>query len=168
MKRVIFISLMMLMTVASFGRKHVENATVVADTIFYAENMSNVASADQAAYYRLLMTTGSGITKRNVFKDYYMNGNLCAEGGYSFIDLGNDRNTIFNGEVTFYYKNGKEKWHGKYVNGKRDGYFTLQLRDGGVAVVQFKAGKSVYNYFTVTYKDGTIEKKPLSEIRSLM
>lgn len=168
MKRVIFISLMMLMTVASFGRKHVENATVVADTIFYAENMSNVASADQAAYYRLLMTTGSGITKRNVFKDYYMNGNLRAEGGYSFIDLGNDRNTIFNGEVTSYYKNGKEKWHGKYVNGKRDGYFTLQLRDGGVAVVQFKAGKSVYNYFTVTYKDGTIEKKPLSEIRSLM
>ena len=168
MKRVIFLSLMMLITVASFGRKHVENATVVADTIFYAENMSNVASADQAAYYRLLMTTGSGVSKRNVFKDYYMNGNLRAEGGYSFIDLGNDRNTIFNGEVTSYYKNGKEKWHGKYVNGKRDGYFTLQLRDGGVAVVQFKAGKSVYNFFTVTYKDGTIEKKPLSEIRSLM
>ena len=34
--------------------------------------------------------------------------------------------TIFNGEVTTYYKNGKEKWHGKYVNGKREGYFTLQ------------------------------------------
>ena len=33
---------MALMTVATFGRKHVENATVVADTIFYAENMSNV------------------------------------------------------------------------------------------------------------------------------
>ena len=34
-----------------------------------------------------------------------------------------------------YYKNGKEKWHGNYVNGKREGYFTLQLREGGVAVV---------------------------------
>ena len=54
---------MALMTVAAFGRKHVENATVVADTIFYAENMSNVASADQASYYRLLMTTGAGINK---------------------------------------------------------------------------------------------------------
>ena len=85
---------MMLVTIASFGRKHVENATVVADTIFYAENMSNVANADQAAYYRILMTTGSGITKKNVFQDFYMNGNLRAEGGYSFIDLGNDRNTI--------------------------------------------------------------------------
>ncbi len=168
MKRAILFSVMALIAVASFGRKHVENATVVADTIYYAENMSNVASADQAAYYRLLMTTGSGLTKKNVFQDYYMNGNLRAEGGYSFIDLGNDRNSVFNGEVTSYYKNGKEKWHGKYVNGKREGYFTLQLREGGVAVVQFKNGKSVHDFFTVTYKDGTMEKKPLSDIKALM
>lgn len=168
MKRIIFLSVMMLLTIASFGRKHVENATVVADTIFYAENMSNVANADQAAYYRILMTTGSGITKKNVFQDFYMNGNLRAEGGYSFIDLGDDRNTVFNGEVTSYYKNGKEKWHGKHVNGKREGYFTLQLRDGGVAVVQFKGGKSVHDFFTVTYQNGNMEKKPLSEIKGLL
>ena len=136
MKRVILFTVMVLMTVASFGRKHVENATVVADTIFYAENMSNVASADQASYYRLLMTTGTGINKKDVFQDFYMNG--------------------------------KEKWHGNYVNGKREGYFTLQLREGGVAVVQFKNGKSVHNYFTVTYKDGTMEKRPLSDIRAFM
>ena len=168
MKRIILLSMIALMTIASFGRKHVENVTVVADTIFYAENMSNVASSAQASYYRLLMTTGTGLNKKDVFKDYYMNGNLRAEGGYSFIDLGNDRNTIFNGEVTTYYKNGKEKWHGKYVNGKREGYFTLQLREGGVAVVQFKNGKSVHDFFTVTYKDGKMEKKPLSEISAFM
>ena len=168
MKRIILLSMMALMTIASFGRKHVENVTVVADTIFYAENMSNVASSAQASYYRLLMTTGTGLNKKDVFKDYYMNGNLRAEGGYSFIDLGNDRNTIFSGVVTTYYKNGKEKWHGKYVNGKREGYFTLQLREGGVAVVQFKNGKSVHDFFTVTYKDGKMEKKPLSEISAFM
>ena len=168
MKRIILLSMMALMTIASFGRKHVENVTVVPDTIFYAENMSNVASSAQASYYRLLMTTGTGLNKKDVFKDYYMNGNLRAEGGYSFVDLGNDRNTIFNGEVTTYYKNGKEKWHGKYVNGKREGYFTLQLREGGVAVVQFKNGKSVHDFFTVTYKDGKMEKKPLSEISAFM
>lgn len=168
MKRIILLSMMALMTIASFGRKHVENVTVVADTIFYAENMSNVASSAQASYYRLLMTTGTGLNKKDVFKDYYMNGNLRAEGGYSFVDLGNDRNTIFNGEVTTYYKNGKKKWHGKYVNGKREGYFTLQLREGGVAVVQFKNGKSVHDFFTVTYKDGKMEKKPLSEISAFM
>ncbi|MDD6552426.1 MAG: VCBS domain-containing protein [Prevotellaceae bacterium] len=168
MKRIILLSVMCMLAIASFGRKHVENATVVADTIYYAENMMNVKSADQASYYRLLMTTGQGLAKEDVFQDFYMNGNLKAEGGYSFIDLGNDKNTVFNGEVTTYYPNGKEKWHGTYVNGKRQGYFTLQLRDGGVAVVQFKDGKSTHDYFTVTKKDGTVEKHHLSEIRALM
>ena len=72
MKRMILFSLMALMTIAAFGRKHVENATVVADTIFYAENMSNVTSADQASYYRLLMTTGSGLNKKDVFQDFLL------------------------------------------------------------------------------------------------
>ena len=54
MKRIILLSMMVMLTIASFGRKHIEKATVVADTIFYAENMSNVANANQASYYRLL------------------------------------------------------------------------------------------------------------------
>nr|MBP7472923.1 hypothetical protein [Prevotella sp.] len=168
MKRLLLISVMALLTVSSFGRKHVENATVVADTIFYAENMKNVANANQASYYRLLMTQGTGFNKHDVFQDFYMNGNLRAEGGYSFVDVGNDANSVFNGEITTYYINGKEKWHGNYVNGKREGYFTLQLRDGGVAVVQFINGESAHNYFTVTHNDGTIEKRSMKEIKSLL
>ena len=85
-----------------------------------------------------------------------------------FIDLANDKNTVFNGEVTTYYKNGKEKWHGMYVNGQRHGYFTLQLRDGGVAVVRFVNGKSAYDYFTITRSDGTVEKHSMDEIKSLL
>ena len=168
MKRVLLLSVLAMLTIASFARKHVENATVVADTIYYAENMINVAHADQASYYRLLMTTGKGLKKQDVFQDFYMNGNLRAEGGYSFIDLANDKNTVFNGEVTTYYKNGKEKWHGMYVNGQRHGYFTLQLRDGGVAVVRFVNGKSAYDYFTITRSDGTVEKQSMDEIKSLL
>ena len=67
-----------------------------------------------------------------------------------------------------YYINGKEKLHGNYVNGKRQGYFTLQLRNGGVAVVEYNNGKSKYNYFMVTMPDGTQEKRPLSEIQELL
>ena len=48
---------MALMTVAAFGRKHVENATVVADTIFYAENMSNVASEYNFFQINIISTT---------------------------------------------------------------------------------------------------------------
>jgi len=169
MRRFLLISVMAMLTIVSYGRKHVaENAVVVADTIYYAENMMNVATSGQASYYRLLMKQGQGLNKKNVFQDFYMNGTLRAEGAYSFIDLGNDTNTILDGEITTYYKNGKEKWHGKYVNGKREGYFTMQMRQGGVAVVQFENGKSAHDYFTITNADGTMEKRPISDLKSFM
>ncbi|MDD2602470.1 MAG: hypothetical protein PHC48_10490 [Prevotella sp.] len=169
MKHLVLISALLLMSVASFGRKHVnETATVVADTIYFAADQTSVSNANQAAYYRLLLTQGTGVNKENVFTDYYMNGTLKAEGGYSFVDLSNDNNTVFNGKVTTYYVNGKEKLNGKYVNGKREGYFTLQLRDGGVAVVAYDNGKSKFDYFMVTYPNGKQEKRPISEISSLL
>lgn len=168
MKKLLLISVMAMLTIASYGRKHVENATVVADTIYYAENMQNVVSKSQANYYRLLMTEGTGLQKRDVFQDFYLNGNLKAEGGYSFVDLGNDKNTVFDGEITTYYVNGKEKWHGTFKNGKRNGYFTLMMRDGSVAVAEFVNGVSIHDYFTVTHADGTITKRPLSEMKSLL
>lgn len=165
----LLVSAMLLMTVVTFGRNRVsENAKVVADTIYYAADQTSVSNASQAAYYRLLMTQGSGLEKEDVFQDFYMNGNLKAEGGYNFVDLSNDKNTVLNGEVTTYYQNGKEKLHGRYVNGKRNGYFTLQLRDGGVAIVAYDNGKSKYDYFMVTRTDGTQEKRPLNEIQSLL
>jgi len=169
MKRVILLSMVCMMTVFSFGRNHVsENATVVADTIFYNGNMLNVANRADASYYRLLMKTAHGMKTQDVFQDFYLDGTLKAEGGYSFIDLNNDANTVLDGEITTYYANGKEKWHGKYVNGKRNGYFTLHLREGGIAVVQFKEGKSMHDHFMVTLPDGAMEKRPIKELKALM
>ena len=93
---------------------------------------------------------------------------MAIEGGYNFVDLGNDANTVIDGEFTTYYPNGREKWHGQFVNGKRHGYFTMQMRDGGVAVVQYNNGVNVHNYFTVTRADGSIEKHSLDELKALM
>lgn len=169
MKKIILMSAMLLMTIVSFGRSRVsENAKVVGDTIYYDANQRSVNGARQAAYYRLLKTQSNGLAKEDVFQDYYMNGKLRAEGGYNFVDLSNDKNTVLNGEVTTYYQNGKEKLHGTYVNGKRNGYFTLQMRDGGVAVMAYKDGQSRYDYFMVTMPDGTQQKRPMSDIKSLL
>lgn len=169
MKHIIILAAMLLTSVSSFALKHVsETAVVVADTIYYSADQTTVANAEQAAYYRLLLTQGEGKEKESVFKDYYMDGTIKAEGGYSFVDLGNDKNTVFNGDVTTYYVNGKEKLHGKYVNGKRNGYFTLQMRDGSIAVIAYQHGESKYDYFMVTNKNGEQQKRPLREIRSLL
>lgn len=111
MKKIILLSAMMLMTVVSFGRTRVsEKAVVVADTIYYAADQLCVNNPSQASYYRLLKQQGTGLNKEDVFQDFYMNGTLKAEGGYNFIDLNNDKNTVLNGEVTTYYVNGKESF----------------------------------------------------------
>ncbi len=169
MKKIALISIMLISAVASFGHQRISNdAVVVADTIYYSADHMSVTQAAQASYYRLLMTQGTGVNKEDVFKDFYMDGTLKAEGGYNFVDLGNDKNTILNGDVITYYANGKEKLHGKYVDGKRNGYFTLQLREGGVAVVKYENGRSVFDHFMVTRPDGSQEERPLSEISSLL
>jgi antitoxin component YwqK of YwqJK toxin-antitoxin module len=169
MKRILLLSIMALMTVVSFGRNRQNNeTTVVSDTIFYSDNMLSTVQRSEASYYRLLMTEGNGLQKRDIFKDYYLNGQLKAVGGYSFIDLGNDNNTVLNGEVTTYYNNGKERWHGNFNNGKRNGRFTLQMRDGSFASAQFIDGVSKYDYFIVTSPNGDITKHPISELKSLL
>lgn len=59
MKKIILMSAMLLMTIASFGRNRVsEKAVVVADTIYYAANQKCVNNASQASYYRLLKQRG--------------------------------------------------------------------------------------------------------------
>ena len=68
MKRLLLLSVMAMLTMVSFGRKHVENATIVADTIFYAQNKMSVVSSADASYYRLLMTVGQGMNKQDVLK----------------------------------------------------------------------------------------------------
>ena len=110
---------MAMLTVASYAHKRVLNAVPVSnDTIYYNVDNIRVYDKSDAAYGRLLLTAGKGVEKRDIFRDFYPNGTLKAEGGYSFIDLSNDNNTQLDGEVTAFYPNGKEKWQGKFVNGK--------------------------------------------------
>ena len=49
MKRILLISVMAMLTITSFGRKHVaENAVIVADTIYYAADKTSVTTSEYA------------------------------------------------------------------------------------------------------------------------
>lgn len=168
MKRIALLSMLCMITVASFGRQRVANTTIVADTLYYAANNMAVSNSKDASYYRLLMTTNEGLQKKTIFRDYYKNGQLKAEGGYDFIDLNNGHNTIYEGQVTTYNANGTEKWTGNFTKGKLNGYLTVKMDDGSVAVARFDNGKSVYKYFTVTTPSGDSKRLPISELKSLL
>ena len=55
------------------------------------------------------------------FKTFYLNGELQGEG--NFIELGdrNDANSIFDGEIDYYYPGGALKRRMFYSNGKSNG-----------------------------------------------
>lgn len=160
---------MAMLTAATYAHKRIENAVPVSnDTIYYSIDKMRVDDKSQAAYGRLLLTVGTGAQKRDVFRDYYPNGTLKIEGGYSFIDLSNDNNTKLEGDVTAYYPNGKEKWQGSFVNGMANGYFTMMMRDGSIATAQFVNGKSKLDYFVVTAPDGTMTKRDVKDLQSFL
>ena len=169
MKKLFLISIMAMLTIASYGHKRIENATPVSnDTIYYNADHIRVDSKSDAAYGRLLMTEGTGAQKRDVFRDFYLNGTPKLEGGYSFIDISNDANTKLEGDITAFYPNGKEKCRGTYVNGKPQGYFTVLMRDGSIATAEFVSGKSKYDYFVVTSPDGTTTKRDINDLKAIL
>lgn len=169
MKKLLLVAAMAMVTVATYAHRRVVNATPVSnDTIYYNVENMRVDSKDLAAYGRLLLVEGTGRDKRDVFRDFYPNGNVKIEGGYSFIDLNNDNNTRLEGDVTAFYPNGKEKWRGTFVNGKPDGYFTMMMRDGSVATAQFIDGKSRLDYFVVTAPDGSTSRRDIKDLKSFL
>lgn len=168
MKKILIMVMAVMVSTISFARKGAVVYSVSNDTIFYNHEMKAVTNGNQASYYRILAKEDYKGAKRDIFEDYYLNGQKRCEGGYAFIDLANDANTILDGMVITYYPNGKEKWRCNYKNGKRDGYLTLQMRDGSIAVVEYVDGISKYDYAAVTSPDGSIAKRSLSSLKKLL
>ena len=168
MKKFFFAAFVCLISATSFAREGVTTTVVSRDTIFYNQALRSVKSSDNVAYYRLLAKESYKGVERDIFQDFYPDGQKRLEGGYSFLDLGNDANTVLDGHVTAYYPNGMEKWHCNYKDGKREGYLTLHLRDGSIGVVAYREGKSRFDYMTITHPDGRMEKVGLKHYSSLI
>lgn len=168
MKKLVLTALISLVAVTSFARKDVTTIVVSQDTIFYNQQLKSVVNSEAAAYYRLFAKEISNGLQRDVFQDYYMNGQLRTQGGYAFLDLGNDRNTVLDGEVTTYYPDGKEKTHCTYKNGKRNGYFTMMLRNGSIGVVEYKHGEPVRDFVQITHTDGTMERVSIDAYKGML
>lgn len=168
MKKLLFVAFACLASATSFAREGVKTIVVSQDTIFYNHQSKVVSALSDAAYYRLLAKESYKGIERDIFQDFFPNGKKRLEGGYSFLDLGNDGNTILDGHVTSYYPNGMEKWHCKYKNGKRHGYLTLYLRDGSVGVVAYENGASKFNHMMITHSDGSMEKVSLKRYEDLL
>lgn len=76
------------------------------DTLFYDKGWKGVSSKAFAAFYRVLPKDRNN-NLHKPFRDYYITGELQSEGGFISVDEKDDKNSVFDGDWTNYYKNGK-------------------------------------------------------------
>ena len=161
--------------------------SVKLDTIYYSKDWKAVSSPAFATYYRVYDANDKS-PSRKPFRDYFITGELQAEGSYLTMDKTDDSKTVFDGESTIYYKNGKVQYkvnriknveegesiayyenglvksHAVMKNGKIDGIFTQFNEQGDMCTqVEMLNGEPRYDYYVLSNKDGFSSKIRISD-----
>jgi len=149
------------------------------DTIYYGKNWKGVSNRAYADYYRIDFYSKNDNYKKT-FRTYYITGELYASGDFISVDKFDDNKSIFDGEITIYYKNGKVKekytWQngkqngddsvyaedgllkrkGSFIDGQLNGLYTEFLDNGAYIQAEYLNGKPKYPYYIYGNQDGNI------------
>lgn len=151
------------------------------DTLYYDKNWRVIGNKTFATYYRYALYPVDSLAPR-YFKTFFLSGELQGEG--TFLQMGerSDKETVFDGEVVYYYKDGAEKQrlfysdgkpngectdyyenggikeHITLVNGKRNGIHASFTEDGIVCRLQEYADDVAADYYVIVDKDGNYSK----------
>ncbi len=167
-----------------FGYIHANDVRI--DTIYYDRDWRSVSHKAFATYYRVCEVDGSKVSK--AFRDYYITGELQAEGNYISIDKNDDANSLFDGKCTSYYKSGRIEQTSFLVKGVAEGDYTVYYENGLVKLyspmkngkmngilyqfsedgntctqVEMVDGEPKYDYYVVSNKDGLLSKFSISD-----
>lgn len=151
------------------------------DTLYYDKDWVGVPIKELADYYRVVFyPTDSQQTKR--FRDYYITGELAGDGTFVSINKEDATESVYDGEVNAYYKNGKKMRCYHYtegvengtiteyfenglvssemtmIDGVPDGLCTKFFEDGTYTVIEFDNGNMPYNYFLHVNPEGYATK----------
>lgn len=157
------------------------------DTLYYDKDWKGVSNASFATYYRVYDSKDKSDLRKH-FRDYYITGELQAEGGYIRIDKVDDSKSIFDGDYVTYYKSGKVEQKGHRDKGIGEGEYTAYYENGLVKMHTFlKKGKAngiltefneqgdmctqiemldgepQYDYYVLSNKDGYSNKMRISD-----
>lgn len=162
-------------------------AQVKLDTIYYDKNWKGVEIKEFATYYRVAAKAKDD-NFRKQFRDFYMSGELRAEGDYISINKYDDKKSKFDGELVTYYKSGNIDEKLNFEDGKLEGEYIKYDTDGSVLVhsfyrndrlngthavysengtvcvkTEYSDGKPVNDYYTISSSTGYTSKMRLSD-----
>lgn len=157
------------------------------DTLYYDKDWKGVSNAAFATFYRVYDSKDKSDQKKH-YRDYFITGELQAEGEYISIDEVDDSKSIFDGDYTTYYKSGKVEQKGYRDKGVGEGEYTAYYENGLVKMhtfmkdgkangiltefneqgdmctqIEMLNGKPRYDYYVLSNKDGYSNKMSLSD-----
>lgn len=152
------------------------------DTLYYDKEWKGVESKAFASFFRVIPKSGDP-NFRKPMRDYYITGELQSEGYYLSVDKYDDRNSVFDGAFTNYYKSGKVEIKGSRSNGKFQGEWIKYREDGLVEMkinykddkpdgvltqfsedgklcyqMEYRNGEPRYNWYMVSDQNGNCSK----------
>ncbi len=141
MKKIVLLAICcMFCCVALAQNKELSNIKI--DTIYYDKNWKVAPSPLFADYYRLTMCDADNPQAGCKVRDYYITGELQGDGVCTYLGVNDDSETIWEGKVVTYFKNGKLSSERTYINGKLNGnvisYYENGLIDSKIPFVDDK------------------------------
>src|SRR5574344_518282 len=181
--KIVTLILFMAMTFVSYGQDKI-------DTIYYDKDWKGVSNRTFADYYRLAYYPENTMYKKQL-RDYYITGELQSTKGFVTIDKFDDSKSVFDGDVTTYFRNGKVsgKQHyqngklngefyeygedgliikkGNYLNGELSGLYVVFLEKGAYTQAEYVNGRPKYDYYVMSNPEGQIVKIKYSDNQPL-
>lgn len=101
------------------------------DTIYYDRNWKVINSRTFASYCRFALYPIDSLLPR-YFKTYYTSGELQGEGTFISLDERDDSQSLLEGEIVSYFKNGKIQERVFYSSGLQNGEHTAYYENGNI------------------------------------
>lgn len=149
------------------------------DTVYYDGNLKAAIHKSFSNYYVIVpnLETEDALP----FRAFYSTGELYSEGTCFGINLSNFNETIFDGTITYYFKDGKVKklsnWRDKKLEGGQKEYDSngacfhsanyvdgclsgevISLTEKGRKVEYYDNGSPIGDYYTIWYDNGTSDR----------
>lgn len=114
-------------------------------------------------YYRVVYNDSNTYHEGKPIKDYYITGELQGIGNILSLGEVSDENTVFDGKVTSFWKNGIVSYEANYINGILDGPYFLYDSTGNPTTTAFFRNGVLDGQFIEDIDDGNTLYAYLSE-----
>ena len=125
------------------------------DTLYYDNNWKGVASKQFASFVRYV-SYAEDSNYKNKFRNYYITGELQAEGEFISIDKYDDKNSVF-GFLKSYYRSGNVESDCSVINGNGK---IISYYENGNKKDEYELANGVLNGISINYyENGLIHTK---------